>query len=98
MSRRCLGLRDRDISRRDRERDRDISVRDRDETRDTQTLSRDMSRDRDTSRDTQHLKSNLAFLQEVDGTVTFYIGPPPQPVTPYGGHPGNCHEQSSFFI
>ena len=54
VSRRCLGLRDRDISRRDRERDRDISVRDRDEARDTQTLSRDMSRDRDTSRDTQH--------------------------------------------
>ena len=46
VSRRCLGLRDQDISRRDRERDRDISVRDRDETRDTQTLSRD--------RDTQH--------------------------------------------
>ena len=41
VSRRCLGLRDRDISRRDQERDRDISVRDRDEARDTQTLSRD---------------------------------------------------------
>ena len=54
VSRRCLGLRDRDISCRDRERDLDISIRDRDETRDTQTLSRDMSRDRDTSRDTQH--------------------------------------------
>ena len=30
------------------------------------------------------LKSNHAFLQEVDETVTFYIGPPPQPVTPHG--------------
>ena len=31
------------------------------------------------------LKSNHAFLQEVDlWTVTFYIGPPPQPVTHMG--------------
>ena len=33
-------------------------------------------------------------------TVTFYIGPPPKPVTPHGGHwghPGNCHQQPLFF-
>ena len=39
-------------------------------------------------------------FQEVDETVTFYIGPPPQPVSPHGGHwghPGNCHKQSLFF-
>ena len=64
MSRRCLGLRDRDISRRDRERARDISVRDRDETQDTQTLSRDMSRDRDT----QHciLYKEIIVIYNVD--------------------------------
>ena len=79
VSRRCLGLRDRDISRRDRERDRDISVRDRDETRDTQTLSRDMSRDRDTSRDTQQViygitqipSNSTLCISFSDDTLTF---------------------------
>ena len=28
-------------------------------------------------------------FQEVDETVTFYIGPPPQPVIPHGGHWGH---------
>ena len=38
---------------------------------------------------------NMRF-EEADETVTFYIKPPPQPVTPLRGqwgHPGSCHEQ-----
>ena len=33
-------------------------------------------------------------------TITFYIWPPPQPVTPHGGHwghPGKCHQQPLSF-
>ena len=45
------------------------------------------------------LKSQPCISSRSRWTVTFDIGPTPQPVTP-GGHgatPGNCHQQPLFF-